>query len=128
MINWLSFEVVVDVVSEFLDGSVKFVFVVGFKFCYFKGSEVFEELVMVFGYVVVIMFLVKGYFLEIYFNFIGIYWGVVSLMYIVEIVEFVDKYLFVGLVFNDYRLVLIILWFNCFKFCLYVDVENVEVN
>lgn len=62
---------------------------------------------MVCGYVVVVMFVVKGLFLESYCNFIGMYWGVVSLIFIVEIVEFVDKYLFVGLVFNDYRFFLV---------------------
>lgn len=126
--NRLSLEAAVDAVSELLDGSVKPVLVAGPKLRYSKGSEAFEELATASGYAVAIMPSAKGHFPETHPNFIGTYWGAVSSMYTAEIVESADKYLFAGPVFNDYRSASIILWFNCFKFCLYVDAENVEAN
>lgn len=99
----MCFESVLDMVVEILNIVVKFVFIVGLNFWIVKVIDVFEVLVIVSGYVVVVMLLGKGYFWEIYLYFVGIYWGVVSILYVLEIVEFVDIYVFVGLIFNDYR-------------------------
>jgi pyruvate decarboxylase len=70
-----------------------------------KGKSAFAELANASDYPMAVISFAKGKVPETHLHFIGIYWGVVSTSFCVEIVVSTKAYLFVGPILNDYSLV-----------------------
>lgn len=85
-----------------INASTKPVVIAGSKLRKARATKEFLDFVNVIGCGVAVMPDAKGLFPETHTNYMGRYWGSVSMPYVSEVVESADLIIMVGPVFNDY--------------------------